>query len=58
MRRLPPFLVLVYLGIGAWIAWHRHYFENVHGARGVAAAVIVVVLWPLLVLDLIVVKRT
>jgi hypothetical protein len=47
--------VLVYLGVA--VAAERNYFENVHGIRGVVAAVLAILLWPLLLLDLIAIKR-
>ncbi|HEY7018904.1 MAG TPA: hypothetical protein VH297_10600 [Gaiellaceae bacterium] len=58
MRRFPPLLVLVYLGVGVAVAAERNYFEHVHGVKGVAAAVLAILLWPLLLLDLIAIKRT
>ena len=58
MRRLPPLLVLVYLGIGVAIAAERHYFQHIHHAKGVVAAILAILLWPLLLLDLITIKRT
>ena len=57
MRRFPPLFVLVYLGIGVAVAAERHYFTNIHGVKGVVAAVLAIVLWPLLLLDLIAIKR-
>ncbi|MGB2873884.1 MAG: hypothetical protein WBB76_00240 [Gaiellaceae bacterium] len=57
MRRFPPLFVLVYFGIGVAVASERHYFQHVHHVRGVAAAVLAIVLWPLLLLDLIAIKR-
>jgi len=50
--------VLVYLGIGVAVAAERNYFQNVDGVRGVVAAVLAILLWPLLLLDLIAIKRT
>jgi hypothetical protein len=49
--------VLVYLGIGVAVAAERNYFQNVQGFRGVIAAVLAIALWPLLLLDLIAIKR-
>jgi len=49
--------VLVYLGVGVAVAAERNYFENIHGFRGVIAAVLAILLWPLLLLDLIAIKR-
>ena len=57
VRRFPPLLVLVYLGVGVAVAAERNYFEHVHGIRPVVAAVLAIVLWPLLLLDLIAIKR-
>jgi hypothetical protein len=49
--------VLVYFGVGVAVAAERNYFQHVHGIRGVVAAVLAIVLWPLLLLDLIAIKR-
>lgn len=57
VRRFPPLLVLVYLGIGVAVAAERDYFQNVHGVKPVVAAVLAILLWPLLLLDLIAIKR-
>jgi hypothetical protein len=57
MRRFPSLFVLVYLGVGVAVAAERHYFTNVHGVKSVAAAVLAILLWPLLLLDLIAIKR-
>jgi hypothetical protein len=58
VRRFPPLLVLVYLGVGVAVAAERHYFQHIHHAKGVVAAILAVLLWPLLLLDLIAIKRT
>lgn len=58
MRRFPSLFMLVYLGIGVAVAAERNYFQNVHGLRGVIAAVLAIFLWPLLLLDLIAIKRS
>ena len=58
MRRFPPLLVLIYFGIGVAVAAERHYFQHAHGVHGVVAAILAVLLWPLLLLDLINIKRT
>jgi hypothetical protein len=39
------------------VAAERHYFTNGHGVKAVVAAVLAVLLWPLLLLDLIAIKR-
>jgi hypothetical protein len=57
VRRFPSLFVLIYLGVGVAIAAERDYFTNVHGFRGVIAAVLAILLWPLLLLDLIAIKR-
>jgi len=58
VRRFPSLFALVYLGVGVAVAAERNYFQNVHGVRGVVAAVLAILLWPLLLLDLIAIKRT
>ena len=55
MRRFPSLFVLVCIGVA--VAAERNYFQNVHGFRGVIAAVLAMFLWPLLLLDLIAIKR-
>jgi hypothetical protein len=57
VRRFPSLFVLVYLGVGVAVAAERNYFQNVHGVRGVIAGVLAILLWPLLLLDLIAIKR-
>ena len=57
MRRFPSLFVLVYFGVGVAVAAERNYFQHVHGVRGVVAAVLAILLWPLLLLDLIAIKR-
>jgi hypothetical protein len=57
VRRFPSLFVLIYLGIGVAVAAERNYFQNIHGFRGVVAAVLAIFLWPLLLLDLIAIKR-
>jgi hypothetical protein len=57
MRRFPSLATLIYLGVGVAVAAERHYFTNVHGVKAVVAAVLAVLLWPLLLLDLIAIKR-
>ena len=57
MRRFRSLFVLVYLGVGVAVAAERNYFQHVHGVRGVVAAVLAILLWPLLLLDLIAIKR-
>jgi hypothetical protein len=57
VRRFPPLLVLVYLGIGVAVAAERNYFQNVHGWHAVVDAILAILLWPLLLLDLIDIKH-
>jgi RsiW-degrading membrane proteinase PrsW (M82 family) len=47
MRRL---LLLVYVGVGLVIAATHHYFQNIHGWRGVLSAILAIFLWPLVLL--------
>ena len=56
MRRVPSLLVLIYFGVA--VASEPHYFQHVHGVHGVVAAILAILLWPLLLLDLITIKRT
>jgi len=39
--------VAVYLVIGAFVAAGHHYFSHTSGAKGIASAVLAVLLWPL-----------
>jgi hypothetical protein len=43
---------LVYLGVGVAIAATHHYFQHVHGWRGVLSAIFAVFLWPLVLLGI------
>ena len=43
---------LVYVGVGVAIAASHHYFQNVHGWRGVLSAIFAVFLWPLILLGI------
>ena len=55
MRRGPGISLfgLVYVGVGvAIVASHHHYFQNVHGWRGVLSAIFAVFLWPLILLGI------
>ena len=47
MRRI---LLFVYVGVGLVVAGTHHYFSGIHGWRGVASAILAVVLWPLVLL--------
>jgi hypothetical protein len=45
-------LAVVYLGVGVAIAASHHYFQHVHGVRGVVSALLAIVLWPLVLLGI------
>jgi hypothetical protein len=45
--RSTTLLVAVYLIIGAFVAANHHYFSHADGARGIASAVLAILLWPL-----------
>jgi hypothetical protein len=45
-------LFLVYVGVGVAIAASHHYFQNVHGWRGVLSAIFAIFLWPLVLLGI------
>jgi hypothetical protein len=47
MRRL---VLLVYVGVGLVIAATHHYFDHIHGWRGVLSAILAIFLWPLVLL--------
>jgi hypothetical protein len=46
------FVGVVYLGVGVAIAATHHYFQHVHGWRGVLSAIFAVTLWPLILLGI------
>jgi hypothetical protein len=46
------FVGLVYIGVGVAIAATHHYFQHVHGWRGVLSAIFAVFLWPLVLLGI------
>jgi 4-amino-4-deoxy-L-arabinose transferase-like glycosyltransferase len=50
--RGPSLLALVYLGVGLVVASTHHYFQHIHGWRGVVSAVLAVFLWPLILLGI------
>jgi hypothetical protein len=54
VRRLPgvSLLTVVYVGVGVAIAASHHYFQNVHGWRGVLSAIFAIFLWPLILLGI------
>jgi len=52
-RRGPPsLLALIYVGVGVAIAASHHYFQHVHGWRGVLSAIFAIFLWPLVLLGI------
>jgi len=44
--------VSIYLIVGAFVAASHHYFNHVGDARGIADAVLAILLWPLVLLGL------
>ena len=46
------FVALIYLGVGVAIAATHHYFQHVHGWRGVLSAIFAIFLWPLVLLGI------
>ena len=49
--RIGGVITIVYLLVGGLIASNHHYFANVDGVNGIVSAVLAVVLWPLVLLD-------
>ncbi|MFY9580182.1 MAG: hypothetical protein WAQ33_12765 [Gaiellaceae bacterium] len=45
-------MALVYFGVGAAIAASHHYFQHVHGWRGVLSAIFAIFLWLLILLGI------
>jgi succinate-acetate transporter protein len=45
-------LTLVYVIVGVAIAANHHYFDHIHGWRGVLSALLAVFLWPLILLGI------
>jgi hypothetical protein len=43
---------LIYVGVGVAVAATHHYFQHVHGWRGVLSAILAVFLWPLILLGI------
>lgn len=41
---------VIYLVIGVVVASTHHYLSHLHGLRGIASAVLAVVLWPIVLL--------
>jgi hypothetical protein len=51
MRLIGGVVFLVYLVAGLVIANDHHYFANLHGVDAIVSAILAVVLWPLILLD-------
>lgn len=49
--RGPSLFTLVYVVIGAFVAADNNYFKNVNDIEAVLSAVLAILLWPLLLLD-------
>ena len=45
-------LGLVYIIVGVAVAASHHYFDHVHGWRGVLSAIFAIFLWPLILLGI------
>jgi hypothetical protein len=43
---------LIYVIIGAFVAGDRDYFENVSRLKPIVSALLAILLWPLLLLDI------
>jgi len=50
--RVSLLVVSIYLIVGAFVAASHHYFNHVGDARGIADAVLAILLWPLVLLGL------
>jgi hypothetical protein len=50
-RRGPSLLTIIYLVVGVIVAANHHYFKNIDDVESVISAVLAVVLWPLVLLD-------
>jgi hypothetical protein len=51
MRAVSGVIFLVYLAAGVVIANDHHYFANLHGVDAIVSAILAVVLWPLILLN-------
>ncbi len=49
--RGPSLLTIIYVVIGIFVAIDNKYFENVDDIEAVISAVLAVLLWPLVLLD-------
>ena len=46
-RRLRKWLFVIYVIIGVFVAAGHHYFEHLDGFKPIVAALLAVLLWPL-----------
>ena len=51
MRWVGTLIVVIYLGIGAFVANDHGYFKNIDDLQNVLSAVLAVVAWPLVLFD-------
>jgi hypothetical protein len=47
-----PLFAVIYLVVGAFVAWRHHYFTHLDTIRQIASAVLALVLWPLILLGI------
>ena len=50
-RRGPSLLGIIWIIIGVFVAVDHNYFRNIDDAEAVVSAVLAVLLWPLVLLD-------
>ena len=50
-RRGPSLLGIIYIVIGIFVAIDHRYFRNIDDVEAVISAVLAVLLWPLVLLD-------
>ena len=50
-RRGTSLLTIIYLVIGVFVAADHKYFKNVDDVEAVISAILAIVLWPLVLLD-------
>ena len=50
-RRGPSLLGIIYIAIGIFVAIDHRYFKNINDIEAVISAVLAVLLWPLVLLD-------
>ncbi len=49
--RATSLLTIIYLAIGVFVAADHKYFKNVDDVEAVISAILAIVLWPLVLLD-------